>query len=183
MSDRLAPGFLIAVPHLADPNFRHSVVLLLHQTDEGAMGVIVNRESELLLRELCRDHDIRYGGVPGKRVRQGGPVRPEQGLVLYGAEHRDPEGERVVDGLHVSASRGTLTRLCDLQQGRFHCFSGYAGWGPGQLEREICEGAWVIAAADASMILDTPAPDIWSGCLHSIGIDPTAMVPGAPGVA
>ena len=68
MSNELAPGFLIAVPQLLDPNFRQSVVLLLKQDHEGAMGVVINRESPLLLEELCRDHDISYSGKPDKKV-------------------------------------------------------------------------------------------------------------------
>jgi putative transcriptional regulator len=183
MSDQLAPGFLIAVPQLVDPNFRQSVVLLLERNDEGALGVVINRESPLLLEDLCRDHDIPYSGEAGKRVRQGGPVQPEQGLVLYGAEHEDPEGREVVEGLHVSASRGTLGRLCDLASGRFQCFSGYAGWGPGQLEHEIEEGSWVIAPADPKSILDSPPDTVWCGSLRALGIEPGALVPGGGGEA
>ena len=178
MQDELAPGFLVAEPQLLDPNFKQSVVLLLQRTDEGALGVVVNHESPLLLRELCEDHEIDYAGDPEKRVRQGGPVQPEQGLVLYGPEHADPEGRPVIDGLHVSASRATLSRLCELGQGRFHCYAGYAGWGPGQLEREITEGSWIIAPVDPELVLDSAPPRIWEESLRSIGVDPAAIVPG-----
>ena len=178
MSDELAPGFLIAVPHLQDPNFRKGVVLLLERNEDGALGVVINQESPLLLMDLCRDHDLPYSGDPNKRVRSGGPVQPEQGLVLYGPEHDDPEGRAVVDGLHVSASRATLGRLCDSPGGRFQCFSGYAGWGPGQLEREIEEGSWVVGRADPRSILDSSPDAIWRESLEAIGIDPAALVPG-----
>ena len=178
MSDGLAPGLLYAVPQLLDPNFRQSVVLLLHQTDEGAMGVVINQESPLLLGDLCRGHDIPYAGDPGKRVRRGGPVQPEQGLVLYGKEHEDPEGQPVIDGLHVSASIATLGRLCTLPAGRFHCYAGYAGWGPRQLEREIGENAWILGPVDARLALDTPVDDIWAGGLRALGIEPAAIAPG-----
>jgi putative transcriptional regulator len=176
--DALAPVFLVAVPQLMDPNFRQSVVLLLERNDEGSMGVVINQESPLLLKDLCADHDIHYAGDGDKRVRRGGPVQPEQGLVLYGAAHRDPEGRPVLDGLHVSASRGTLGRLCHLSGGRFHCFSGYAGWGPGQLEREITDGSWVVCSADPETVLDMPPDAMWRNCLASMGIDPAALVPG-----
>jgi putative transcriptional regulator len=183
MSDLAAPGFLIAVPQLQDPNFRQSVVLLLEKNDDGALGVIVNHESSLLLKDLCQDHDIPYVGDPKKRVRRGGPVQPEQGLVLYGQEHLDPEGREVVGGLHVSASRGTLGRLCNLSLGRFHCYSGYAGWGPGQLEREIGEGSWILAPPDPILILDTPTQEVWGKGMGSVGIDPALLVPGCSGEA
>jgi len=178
MTNTLAPGFIVAVPHLMDPNFQHSVVLLFEQNEEGALGVVINHESPLLLQELCSDHDINYSGDPDKRVRKGGPVQPEQGLVLYGEEHKDPEGRAVFEGLHVSASKGTLGRLCGMKSGRFQCFSGYAGWGPGQLEKEIGEGAWIIAPVDPGMVLDHPPDKVWDKCLRSVGIDPAALVPG-----
>jgi len=178
MSTSLAPGFLVAVPQLLDPNFRQSVVLLLEQNDDGALGVVINHDSSLRLRELCADHEISYGGDPEKRVRRGGPVQPEQGLVLYGAEHADPEGRPVIDGLHVSISRATLSRLCGMPRGRFHCFSGYAGWGPGQLEREIVDGSWIFAPVDARFVLDREPAHVWAECLREQGLDPAAIVPG-----
>jgi putative transcriptional regulator len=178
MSELVAPGLLVAVPQLQDPNFKRSVVLLLQQNEEGALGVVINRESQLLLRDLCEDHDIDYAGDPGKRVRRGGPVQPEQGLVLYGEEHEDPEGRPVMDGLHVSASRTTLERLCHLARGRFHCYSGYAGWGPGQLEREIGEGSWILAPVDPGLVLDRTPEEMWEQTLRGIGIDPAALVAG-----
>ncbi len=179
MESTLAPSFLIAVPQLADPNFRQSVVLLMQQSDDGALGVVINRESSLLLQELCRDHQIAYGGDPGKRVRVGGPVQPEQGLVLFGSEHPDPEGRPVTEGLRVSASTGTLSRLCTLVAGRFQCYSGYAGWGPGQLEREITDGSWIVTPADPILVLDSPPDEIWIRALRAAGIDPAALVPGS----
>ncbi len=174
----LAPGFLIAVPQLLDPNFRQTVVLLLQQGEGGALGVVINRETPLLLRDLCRDHKIPYAGNPEKHVRLGGPVQPEQGFVIYGPEHGDPEGHPIQDGLHVSASTGTLTRLCHLPVGRFHCYSGYAGWSPGQLEREIAEGSWIVAPVDPLLVLDRPPESIWLEALRANGIDPAAIVPG-----
>lgn len=178
MDDTLAPGFLIAVPQMQDPNFKQSVVFLLERNEEGALGVVINRESPMLLADLCSDHQIPYEGEADKRVRQGGPVQPEQGIVVYGDEHVDPEGHRVCEGLHVSASRGTLGRLCHLKRGRFHCYSGYTGWAPGQLEREIEEGAWVHAPADAKSVLDADPEDLWAEVLRSQGIEPGALVQG-----
>ena len=178
MSELTAPGFLIAVPQLADPNFKQSVVFLLEAGDEGAFGVVLNRESSIRLADLCNDHKIAYLGRAEKRVRSGGPVQPEQGIVVYGAEHHDPEGREVCDGLFVSASRNTLSRLCELEEGRFHCYAGYAGWEAGQLEREIEEGSWVYAPADAESVLDLDPEEMWTAVLRSQGIEPGALVQG-----
>jgi len=179
MNDSLAPGFLIAVPQLLDPNFRQTVVLLLQQGDEGALGIVINRETSMRVEDLCTDQEIQYAGDPGKRVRQGGPVQPEQGLVVFGPEHVDPEGRPVLDSLYVSASTGTLSRLCNLRLGRFQCFAGYAGWGPGQLVREITEGSWIHAPADPILVLDIAPEEIWARALRDNGIDPAAIVPGS----
>ena len=178
MSDLLAPGFLTAFPHLIDANFRQSVVLLLQQDDQGAIGVVINRESSLLVRELCRDHKIPYAGDAKKHVRTGGPVQPEQGLVIYGNEHKDPDGQRLFDGINVSSSRETLARLCNLDRGRFHCYSGYAGWGAGQLEREIGDGSWLVSPADPTLIFETDPGGIWNGSMRAMGIDPASLVSG-----
>ena len=177
MADSLAPALLIAVPQLMDPNFRQSVVLMIDAGPEGAMGVVINRDSPLLVGDLCRNHDIGYEGDPGKRVRIGGPVQPEHGLVVYSDEHDHPEGREILEGLHVSASTGTLSRLCEQPGCRFQCYTGYAGWGPGQLEREFNEGSWIAAPVDPKLVLDCPADEIWSRVLRDNGIDPAAIVP------
>jgi putative transcriptional regulator len=179
----LAPGFLIAVPQLTDPNFKQSVVLLLQQSDDGALGLVINRESPIFLRDLCKDHEISYAGDPAKRVRVGGPVQPEQGLVLYDGDLDDPEGRAVLDGLQVSASTKTLQHLCEDTKIRFHCFSGYAGWAPGQLEQEINDGSWIVAPVDPSLVLDTPPDALWLASLAAIGIDPALIVPGGSDVS
>lgn len=177
------PAFLIALPHLSDSNFRQSVILLVRADDQGAMGVIINQESSLFLKDLCQDHSIPYSGDEKKLVRCGGPVQPEHGLVLYGREYDDPEGEKLVEGLHLSASKNTLAHLCTMKQGRFQCYAGYAGWGPGQLEREIEEGTWLACAADPKMVLDVAPGQVWSGTLQALGIDPAVLVSGGGGAA
>ena len=112
------------------------------------------------------------------RSRQGGPVEPEQGLVLFGEEHADPDGKPVIEGLQFSASKETLGRLCGQRAGRYHCYAGYAGWGPGQLEREIGEGTWIIVPPDAQLVLDGEPEQIWERALRGAGIDPASIVPG-----
>jgi putative transcriptional regulator len=180
--DQIAPGFLIALPQLMDDNFRQTVVLLLRQDADGAMGVVVNRPSPLTVRELCGDHQISYGLGNEMEVRCGGPVQPDQGLVLLGPEIDDPDAEPVIEGLQLSASRATLERLCGESQGRFHCFSGYAGWDAGQLEQELEHGSWLVGAADAQLVLDSKPELMWEQSLRGLGIDPTMLVAGG-GVA
>jgi len=179
VSDSLAPGFLFAVPQLLDPNFLQSVILLVDHTDDGSFGLVLNHESPILLEALCREQKIPYAGDPTRHVLRGGPVEPQRGFVLYGAEHTDPEGRAIASGIGISLSLGTLGRLCALSQARFGCFLGYAGWGPGQLTHEIAEGAWLTGPIDAAIALDTPAKSMWERGLRGLGIDPAALVPGS----
>ena len=123
MNDPIAPGFLIAVPQLLDPNFKQSVVLLLQHNEEGALGVVVNQESPLLLSDLCRDHAIAYVGPSRKRVRRGGPVQPDQGLVLYGEEHKDPEGREGAEWFNASFIATPEWRCISIPFSRFRCVS------------------------------------------------------------
>ena len=145
MSDSLAPGFLIAVPQLQDPNFRQTVVLLLERNDDGALGIVINQESDLLTSaSFARITTSRYDGDPRQaRAPRRTGLNPSKGLVLFGAEElNDPEARKsVADRGCGSAPRAKLsTRLCGRgDQHRYHCYSGYAGWGPEQLEREIQE--------------------------------------------
>jgi len=125
------------------------------------MGVVINRESPLLLQELCGSHEIPYIGDPEKLVRLGGPVQPEQGLVIYSEAHEDPEGRAVCSGLHVSASTGTLTRLCNDAKSRFQCYTGYAGWAPGQLESELVEGSWFPIELEPDDLFTADPDELW----------------------
>ena len=111
--------------------------------------------------------DLETGRVTSRALTEDALARIE-----------DPDGEPVIDGLQVSASRTTLKRLCAEHRGRFHCFSGYAGWGAGQLEHEIGKGTWLVCSADVKAVLDVDPDQMWNHCLRHLGIDPVALVGG-----
>jgi putative transcriptional regulator len=178
MDDALAPGFLFAVPQLLDPNFVQSVVLLVDHTEEGAFGLVLNHETAVPIAALCQEQQIPFAGDRERKVRRGGPVDPQRGFVLYGQEHDDPDGRRIAEGLGISLSLGTLGRLCVLPRARFAICLGYAGWGPGQLTREIAEGAWLTGPVDPALALDAAPTAMWEGGLRALGIDPAALAPG-----
>ena len=170
----------------AKPYSVSELAFALKRTLEDAYGFVrlrgevskVTRHSNGHVYLTLKDERAAIDGVVWKgQVRRLG-VQPEQGLVVYGEDHVDPEGREVVEGLHVSASTGTLSRLCNLKGGRFQCFAGYAGWGPGQLEREIADGAWILSTADPILVLDLSPETIWERALRDMGIDPAAIVPG-----
>jgi putative transcriptional regulator len=150
--------FLIARPILQDANFKCSVVFLLAHNAEGAFGLVVNRQAEA-------------EGLPWP-VFVGGPC-PSPGLImLHGhpewAEASDEEAEEgkereLAPGIY-SGDAACLDRATQSEEGqtmRFRVFSGYAGWGGGQLESELAAGAWAVAPANGDLLFDTPIEELW----------------------
>jgi len=175
-----AGQLLIAMPNLADPNFWQAVVLLgVHSDDEGAFGLIINRTLDIDLREVLQElgEEVAPGDFPA--VFGGGPVQPSHGFVLFErGQHQVADDEICIsDSIVVSGSTETLSRLTqEVSDTRYFLLLGYAGWYPGQLEREIEENSWVVAPLDTSIIFDVPPEDRWASALRSIGIDPGTLV-------
>jgi len=176
----LAGHLLIAMPNLADPNFWQAVVLLgVHSDDEGAFGLIINRTLDVDLREVLLElgEETAPGDFP--EVFGGGPVQPSNGFVLFerGQNQVADDEIAIAESIVISGSTETLTRLTqEVGNTRYFLLLGYAGWYPGQLEREIEENSWVIAPFDTSIIFEVPVEERWAAALKSIGIDPGTLV-------
>ncbi len=178
MSDSdLAPALLVAMPQLQDPNFRRAVVLLVEHDEDGTFGLVVNRPLDLRVGALCESLAMRWNGEPSRRVGWGGPVRPDHGWVLAGDDEVESlELRPVADGIQVSSSPEVLRSLAEEAPQRFGIFLGYAGWGPGQLGREIAQGSWIVAPVSSRFVFDTACDDVWERVLRSLGIDPATLV-------
>ncbi|MFW6050303.1 MAG: YqgE/AlgH family protein [Myxococcota bacterium] len=186
-STDLAPGFLVAAPALDCPFFRRTVVLLVEHNEEGSFGFVVNRETDVRFRQVLGEVGIEIDAAvpPEAPVMVGGPVSPETGWILFdphSGEGGDGEVFHLTDRLAVSASLGTLEKLA-AGEGPRRCIMllGYAGWGSGQLEREMRDGAWIPVDLDPALVFDAPVDQRWSRALAALGIDP-ARVSGS-GVA
>jgi putative transcriptional regulator len=158
--------FLIASPLLQDPNFNRTVVLLCeHDDDEGSMGLVVNRPLEVALDEAIEGIEPR----PEQRLFFGGPVQREIVLVL----HRDStiDGARaIVDGMELGGDpEQILSALHHESNRKIRVFSGYAGWGAGQLRAELDSGSWVACPASARFVFDVEPDAIWAELLRSLG--------------
>lgn len=176
----LAPGFLVALPQLQDPNFRRSVILLTSHADDGAMGFVVNRPIPATVAEVLEGLDLPWMGPTDAPVWSGGPVGQQSGFVLYGESDADDEAaEEVVPGLWLSASLDTLRTLGLRPPPRFRLLLGYAGWSPGQLENEVLEGAWMALPPDPGLLFEVPAEHMWEEAFRRLGINPASIVPGA----
>ncbi len=184
----LAPGLLLSMPQLADPNFSRAVVLMIEHNDEGSFGLIINHKSEMPASQLLEALEIEWRGDPAQCVWSGGPVMPSSGWVLH--EVADDQG--LVPELQVGLERGeavragpnialstSIERLQELSLAppdRLRFLLGYSGWGPGQLADEISEGSWLHADASLEIVFDTPADEMWEKALASMGVDPQTIV-------
>src|SRR5256885_7274984 len=136
----LAPGLLIAVPQMEDPNFSRSVVLLIEHSDAGAMGIVFNRPADIPLSDIGKEQGIVVHPHAG-HAYIGGPVSPERGFLLH---RRPPVPESVQghDGIWLSVSPDSLKPLLEGGPGDYRPCLGYAGWGPGPLHRERVVLRW-----------------------------------------
>jgi len=172
----LAPGLLIAVPQMDDPNFARSVVLLVEHTDSGAMGITFNRPSDVALLDIGKEHGMDVHPGAGHAFI-GGPVQRERGFLVH---RRKDLGDSVElqEDVFLSVSTDALRTLLAGDPDAYRLCLGYAGWGPGQLEREMVAGGWLNSAISSKRIFDTPVEKIWDAVIRDLGIDPAFLVQG-----
>ncbi len=178
MADSTAPGLLIAMPNLLDPNFFRAVVLMCAHSDEGAFGLVINRPTEVTASKVCAESDIPWTGDDESVVFGGGPVEPQRGWLLHSADAMYPGSQLVAGGVALSASQESLEAYGANPAGRFRLVLGYAGWGPGQLESELSQGAWLTAPAIPDLVFHDNVARTWHLALRSVGVDPTHLVSG-----
>jgi putative transcriptional regulator len=178
--DLVAPVLLLAMPQVADPFFRRSVVLLLAHEAEGSFGFIVNRATELKVTDVLRDLRIDWGGDPKALARFGGPVQPQIGTLLFAAEGAVagtelPESSEVLPGVRLSQNLSELALLAPQPPRRFRLLLGYAGWGAGQLVAEILRNDWLTAPVDLELVFGEGTEEVWERGLRSVGVDPSTL--------
>ncbi len=174
----LTNQFLIAMPALADPNFSRTVTYLCAHTDEGAMGIVINRPLNLNLAEVLDHMEIKNAnpGIQAMPVMQGGPVQRERGFVLHAPVGQWDSVLKVSEEIGVATSRDILTAVAEGRgPDRTLVALGYAGWDAGQLEREVSENAWLCGPADCGIIFDAPYEERWDRAARLMGVDPDRL--------
>lgn len=181
--ESLAPGLLLAMPQLLDPNFHHAVVLVTQHDGEGAVGFIVNRPLDVPVSEVLEELGMTWAGEKAATAWLGGPVTPESGWVLFdGGPVGEPDmTSELQDGLRISPSIECLRALAAKPPANMRLLLGYAGWGAGQLEEELVEGSWMFVPLTRDLVFDTPPDQMWQTAYRRLGVDPASLVP-APGV-
>jgi putative transcriptional regulator len=177
-SDFLTGQLLIAMPAMADPRFAQSVIYLCAHTAEGAMGLVLNRP----LQRPSFDDLLRQLEVapvpPARRIRlcQGGPMDNARGFVLHTADWTGEGSLRVHKGLALTASLDVLKAIAE-GGGPRECILalGYAGWGPGQLDAEIQQNAWLSVPADETIVFDGDDDTKWRRAFGKLNIDPLLL--------
>jgi putative transcriptional regulator len=178
MSNSFAPGFLIAMPDLGDPEFFRSVVLLCSHDEQGAFGLVLNNPSNMAVADICEQTEIEWNGSEEILAHIGGPVEPGNGWVIHRGENSYEDSQRVAPNLYISASQGALRAYADDPTGDYLLCLGYAGWGAGQLEAELASGSWITSAVSPTLIYGTEPHLLWRLALAEVGINVANLVSG-----
>ncbi|MCZ4259544.1 MAG: YqgE/AlgH family protein [Limimaricola soesokkakensis] len=177
----LSGKLLIAMPGMGDPRFDHAVIFICAHSDEGAMGLIVNKPAtEVRFSDLLEQLEITPDpGLRDIRVHLGGPVEESRGFVLHTTDYASDQGTLQVD--EGTAMTATLDVLEEIAHGRGPKSSllalGYAGWGPGQLESELAQNGWLIGEAQHAVVFGRANEHKWAAALKGLGIDPLSLSP------
>jgi putative transcriptional regulator len=162
--DSLQGKLLVSSPALIDPNFRKTVVLIAHHDEEGAMGLVLSRPSEV----RADDAVPALEGCPGAGdpVFVGGPVQPNAFMVLAEFDDVTEAAAPIMDALGFMPADAEPE---ELSIRRLRLFAGYSGWGGGQLEAELAEDSWIIVDAVADDAFADDPDELWRAVLHRKG--------------
>lgn len=189
-SINLTHHFLIAMPGLQDASFARSVVYLCEHSPRGALGLVINKPTDINLKNLFEKVDLPLGraDLAQTPVLQGGPVQTERGFVLHEAVHAEgAEGESVYastmtipGGLEMTTSKDVLEAISTgAGPKKVLVTLGYSAWGEGQLESELADNSWLTVDADPRVIFDTPIEERYEKALSLLGLQSWMLSPGA----
>jgi putative transcriptional regulator len=177
----LTGHFLIAMPQLQDPNFAHALTFICEHNASGALGIMVNKPLNITLHDVFghlnleassnEDHSLFHDWV-----FSGGPVQTDRGFVLHTPQSHWESTISIGDHISLSTSMDILKAIGQGKGPRdFLVALGYAGWGAGQLEKEVCQNAWLTVPAEAEIIFKTPVEQRWCAAAIPLGIDLNLM--------
>ena len=168
--------FLLAMPSMGDPRFLRSVVYMVAHDSEGAMGFIINKRAEgLSLGDILKDmpETVAKTGLVNLPIYVGGPVQNDRGFVLHTSDYEKTQNDLSQD-LPIALTQSADV-LVDAAHGRgpetMRLFLGYAGWGPGQIEGELQDNAWLVCDANIAEIFTSQSDDLYEKCVAAMGID------------
>ncbi len=181
----LTHHFLIAMPGLSDELFGRSVVFMCEHSERGALGLVINKPSDILLPRLFEKVDLQLHreDLMEQPVFQGGPVQTERGFVLHEAVGGEADESvyastlSIPGGLEMTTSKDVLEALASgAGPRRVFVSLGYSSWGQGQLESEIAENSWLTVPADVDLIFDVPVTERYTRALALLGLQQPWML-------
>jgi putative transcriptional regulator len=179
-SENLAPGLLLAMPQLSDPNFSRSVVLMIEHSPSGSFGLVLNQlrlsgHTPIKATDLLESLEMSWAGDDSAMVWSGGPVSPNLGWVLHEPIGIAEPGQGTIEitsSISLSTSPERLRAIANQPPRNVRLLLGYSGWGPGQLEQEMARGAWLHHSADPALVFGTHQDEMWDRAMSSLGINP-----------
>lgn len=173
-----AGQLLLAMPDMPDPNFHHSVIALCVHDEQGAMGIDIGTVIDGLgLRALVESFDIDPGDMADVPVLRGGPVEPRRGFILHSLDWEGENGLVLEEkGWGLSGSLDILKAIASGEGPQsFIVALGYAGWGAGQLDKELARPGWFVGELDRDLLFHTPAHKRWGSGFARNGVDPALL--------
>jgi putative transcriptional regulator len=157
---------LIASPALVDPNFARAVVLIAEHSPDGTLGLVLNRQSESSVTESV--DELRGVVDPGEAVYVGGPVQTDAVMVLAEFSDSALAAALVLEDIGFLPAEADMELIAAVTR-RARVFAGHSGWGPGQLDDELEEGAWILLDAEPDDIFSSESDDLWASALERKG--------------
>ncbi len=174
----LSGQMLIAMPSMTDPRFEKAVIYICAHNEDGAMGLVVNRQiKSMTFPEMLKQLDIEPSEPEDViRVLLGGPVDQARGFVLHSPDYLQDASMVVDDDVALTATIDILRAIADGAGPRNRLLAlGYAGWGPGQLDSEILHNGWLNVSADDDLVFGEDLDAKWERAMAKIGIDPLLL--------
>jgi len=177
----LANHFLIAMPSMQDPVFGGTVVYICEHNDNGVLGVVINKPTDMTMEVLFDRIDLKISDsldphVVSEPIMFGGPVQDDRGFVLHTPGARYSSSLTVTEQVAFTTSIDVLEAVAagDGPE-RMMVSIGYSGWSPGQLEDEIGRNGWLTVGADPHVLFDLPVEERYNAAIKLLGIDPTML--------
>lgn len=170
----LTNHFIIAMPSLQDGNFSESVTYICEHDENGALGITINRPSEISLSEILSQLQISISSdhIIDQTILNGGPVQVDRGFILHTPTGNWDSSLKVTDNIAVTTSQDIMQAIAKNEGPQKSLIAlGYAGWGPGQLEYELSENAWLSCPATEEILFNTPLEKRWRAAALLLGID------------
>ncbi len=174
----LTNHFLIAMPNLGDPNFFQTVTYICMHNDDGAMGIVINRQLDIDLGDILEQMEIEGNNPCATRlpIFDGGPVHRERGFVIHQPAGQWNGMHIINDDLCITTSRDIIDAIANGRGPHNAMIAlGYAGWDAGQLEQEIVDNIWLNTPADQHVLFHTPPEQRWHAAAACLGVDLTLL--------